>query len=975
MPTWFRRRVLVASLLFSPFALSDCPQLLLNGDFETGDPSPWTLYGAFFYGDAIVEDEFNEGNLLYEFDYSEDGEERELWEAGMQQAVEVTAGSTYRLTFWARGDDEYSSSGPDGESPGYVTVADGTGATNYGLDESFTWVLGENQGGQGYTFEFTANASASALLTLFFGTEDVYISIDSISLQEISSPSCSGSGGSGSGGTGSGGTGAGGSSGGASSGGTGGGTGGGSTGGAGNTGGVGGQIHNNQLGYVSSAEKLATLVHASTSPQAWELRSSSGTVVDSGQTTVTGNDAPSGDHTHRIDFSSYETPGSGYRLWVGNAAGPAFSIGGDVYGELRRDALRFFYYQRASEAISSTYSEGAAYARDAGHTDASISCTEPSECSYELDVRYGWYDAGDYGKYVVNGGIAVWTLLNLYERTDHLGTDLSVLGDGRNNIPESTNGRSDLLDEVKRELVFLMSMQVPAGQPLAGMAHHKTHSSEWDAIPVAPEDALPHFLRPPSTAATLNLAATAAQCARIYQSTDAALATDCLEVAETAYAAAIEHPAILAPADDDQGGGNYADADVSDEFYWAAAELYITTGEQQYQDAVFASNHHAQPPLGGAAMSWPTTATLGMISLATVPSDLDDDEREAVRAALVLRAQEDLDLASEGYGISVDAFYWGSNSSVLNASLLHAVAYDLTGDSEYRSAALAGLDYVLGRNPLGQSYVSGYGVAPFQNAHHRFWAHGYSSSWPVPPPGVLAGGPNAYLDGLTTDQKEELGLVGCEPSKCWADNEEAFSLTEVTVNWNAPLAWLASWASELESDPQDTFPGVDLGATPGGSGSGGASGSGGSGNGDGGTDGNGDGGTDGNGDGGTDGNGDGGTDGNGDGGTDGNGDGGSDSSGGTDGGECTVGDEDCACYPNDTCNGDLTCSDDVCVEDDDGSDGGSDGSSEAGGGCSHTARSPATAAPWGAALLFVLAFWTRRRQVAQPVRVRSRVRR
>ena len=36
---------------------------------------------------------------------------------------------------------------------------------------------------------------------------------------------------------------------------------------------------------------------------------------------------------------------------------------------------------------------------------------------YTLDVSRGWYDAGDHGKYVVNGGIAVWTLLNFYERT------------------------------------------------------------------------------------------------------------------------------------------------------------------------------------------------------------------------------------------------------------------------------------------------------------------------------------------------------------------------------------------------------------------------------------------------------------------------------------------------------------------------------------------------------------------------------
>ena len=32
------------------------------------------------------------------------------------------------------------------------------------------------------------------------------------------------------------------------------------------------------------------------------------------------------------------------------------------------------------------------------------------------EVNGGWYDAGDQGKYVVNGGIALWTLLDAYER-------------------------------------------------------------------------------------------------------------------------------------------------------------------------------------------------------------------------------------------------------------------------------------------------------------------------------------------------------------------------------------------------------------------------------------------------------------------------------------------------------------------------------------------------------------------------------
>jgi endoglucanase len=455
-----------------------------------------------------------------------------------------------------------------------------------------------------------------------------------------------------------------------------------------------------------------------------------------------------------------------------------------------------------------------------------------------------------------------------------------------NNIPESGNGKSDLLDEAEKEVRFLLSMQVPQGESLEGMAHHKVHSDEWDAIPVTPAAANPHLLHRPSTAATLNLAATAAQCARIFSTSNPGLADDCLQTAETAYAAAQQTPNRLASPKDTDGGGAYDDSDVTDEFYWAAAELFVTTGKTAYGVDLFGSEHHAAPPTG-TPFAWPTTATLGMLSLATVPNDLGASEIEAVRAALVLRAQADLPMAQSGYGAATDGYYWGSNSAVLNSGLLQAVAYDLTGEAAHRAAALSALDYVLGRNPLNQSYVSGYGVKPFENAHHRFWANAFDSSWPKPPAGVLAGGPNESLDGMSSSVISSLGLTGCAPSMCWSDYADGYSLTEVAINWNAPLAWLASWASEQEISPKKNFPGVDLSARPGsgpvlgsgGSGSGGSTSGGGSSSGSGAT-GNGSMGNGGSGDGGNSpGNGSSGGDvsGSGDrGGSDGNGSGGSD---------------------------------------------------------------------------------------------------
>src|SRR5262249_56632868 len=104
-----------------------------------------------------------------------------------------------------------------------------------------------------------------------------------------------------------------------------------------------------------------------------------------------------------------------------------------------------------------------------------------------------------------------------------------------------------------------LRMQVPDGAPLAGMAHHKIHDRSWTSLATAPhQDHEPRFLHPPSTAATLNLAAVAAQGARVWKRIDPAFAARCLAAARRAYAAALAPPALIArePAQS-AGGGPY----------------------------------------------------------------------------------------------------------------------------------------------------------------------------------------------------------------------------------------------------------------------------------------------------------------------------------------------------------------------------------------------------------------------------------
>ena len=565
-------------------------------------------------------------------------------------------------------------------------------------------------------------------------------------------------------------------------------------------------IRVNQVGYLPNLPKLATVVSTSTTALTWQLKNSGGTVVATGSTSVFGNDAASGDSVHIADFSSYTTSGTNYTLVVGSVVSNPFDISATVYHTLKYDALAYFYQTRSGIAITMPYAVRSDLTRPAGHIgvspnqgDTSVPCASDAGCSYSLNVSGGWYDAGDQGKYVVNGGIALWTMLDQYERTKYLGTSSADFANGKMNIPENTNGVPDILDEARWEMEFILKMQVPTGQPHAGMAHHKIHDVAWTGLPQRAElDSQARALRPVSTAATLNLAATAAQCARIWASIDATFSNKCLTASQTAWTAAQANPSIIALDSDGTGGGAYGDPTVNDEFYWAAAELYITTGSSTYLNYLTSSSLYKVIPANPSSMNWGSVQALGDISLAVVPNSLPTADVTSIRNNIVSVANGYVSTTnSQGYrlpfaGGTGGAYYWGDNSDVANNGMILGLAYDFTGSAQYLNAANEAMNYLLGRNAMNKSYVSGYGENPLVNPHHRFWVKQADASFPAPPAGVLSGGPNSGLQ----DPYAAANLGGCKPQKCYVDNYQAYSVNEEAINWNAPFAWLAAYLDE-----------------------------------------------------------------------------------------------------------------------------------------------------------------------------------
>ncbi|MGY0059039.1 glycoside hydrolase family 9 protein [Streptomyces sp. LZ34] len=569
------------------------------------------------------------------------------------------------------------------------------------------------------------------------------------------------------------------------------------------------RVRVNQVGYLPSAPKHATVVTEAPGPIPWQVNDGAGATVASGTSTPAGMDTSSGQQVHKVDFSAVTQADTGYTLSVDGQTSYPFDITVTAYDQLRSDALHFFYLQRSGIPITDALAPG--YARPAGHIgvtpnlgDTSVPC-QPDAGDYQLDVSGGWYDAGDEGKYVVNGGIATYQLLSLYERTLTAPRGrLGPPGDGDLRLPEHGNGVPDILDEARWELEFLLRMQVPAGVPLAGMAHHKVHDDSWTELPMPPDlDPQPRHLHPPSTAATLNLAATAAQGARLYAPFDQVFAQRCLIAARSAWASAQAHQNLYASNADAVGGGPYDDTDVTDEFYWAAAELFITTGEQTFLDALRTSPHATGDPFPPSGFGWQQVAALGRLDLATVPSPLPDADRNAARASVVAAADRYLQAAQgQAYGMPLadSEYVWGSNSLVLNKLAVIATAFDLTGDQRYRDGVLEGLDYILGRNALNESYVTGYGQHSSHNQHSRIYSHELDPTSPEPPAGSIAGGPNVGLE----DPKASRVLIDRTvdpprrpaPQLCYLDDIQSWSTNEVAINWNSALSWVVSFAAD-----------------------------------------------------------------------------------------------------------------------------------------------------------------------------------
>jgi endoglucanase len=553
----------------------------------------------------------------------------------------------------------------------------------------------------------------------------------------------------------------------------------------------------NQLGYLRGGPSLATWVTERREPEAFAVHRPDGSVALRGtsQPWPVRPEPTSGLAVHVLDLSGLTQPG-GYEVAAAGERSHPFRVAADLYDRLADDALGVLHLLRSGWEVDGTRFLG--YGHPAGHLgvppnrgDTAVPAWSGADAERlypgwrptgSFDVSGGWYDAGDYGKYVVSGAVAVWQLLGVVELL-------------RIRVDATAGGReAAVLDECRWQLDWLLRMQVPRGQPLAGMAFHRVHGTEWSPLPGwAHEDPTVRVLHRPSTAATLHLAAVAAKAARLFRPVDPHDAERLLGAARTAHAAARSLPVLLAPDDEGaHGGGPYGDPDVADDRYWAAAELWLTTGEDELLAEVLGSAEHVRDAFDPAGFDFDRVAAPARLDLATAGRALPDHDR--VVADVVAAARRLQDLAREQpWGqpyAPPDGWAWGSNGRILNNLVVLATAHQLTGDATFRDAVRCGVDYLFGRNALGQSYVTGYGADSSAHLRTRQFGHDLDPAFPPPPPGAVAGGANSTrTPGFPSDPR----LAGLPPQCCYLDEPTSETTNDLCIRWNAPLVHVATY--------------------------------------------------------------------------------------------------------------------------------------------------------------------------------------
>ncbi|HSF53719.1 MAG TPA: glycoside hydrolase family 9 protein [Algoriphagus sp.] len=553
-------------------------------------------------------------------------------------------------------------------------------------------------------------------------------------------------------------------------------------------------IRINQVGYYPDQPKIAIALSEEPLEQYFIWDTETQKVVFEGKPEKSESLTFSEKTTWKVDFSSFSLPGK-FEIGIpGFGKSFPFAIQEEVYSDLSKASLKAFYFQRASVELPEKFA--GIWARVAGHPDTLVAI-HPSAVSQSrpegtiISSPKGWYDAGDYNKYIVNSGITMGTLMSLYEVFPEYFTQQNL------SIPESGNNLPDILDEVLWNLDWMLTMQDPAD----GGVYHKLTTARFEGM-VEPHKAInQRYLVSKSTAASLDFAAVMAQASRVFKAFSPENAVVYQKAAEKAWAWSTKNPEVYyrqnemnKTFDPDVVTGAYGDQTLTDEWIWAAAELYISTHNLDFWNVLEKADLAYHLP------SWSQVKWLGFYSLIRHEKSLPQIPAEWMSMLKInlIAAAKSYQQAGQNQpylspmGADSKDFIWGSNAVASNQGILLLEAFRLNGEDGYLQSARSNLDYILGRNATGYSYLTGFGSKTPMFPHHRL-----ATSRPdLPPlPGFMVGGPNpSQQDGCEYPSKV--------PDESYTDLACSYASNEIAINWSAPFAYLVNAIQAIQENKE-----------------------------------------------------------------------------------------------------------------------------------------------------------------------------
>lgn len=512
----------------------------------------------------------------------------------------------------------------------------------------------------------------------------------------------------------------------------------------------------NSLGYTPKAQKRATIIGPSKSFEIINLSTSKSVYNDKCTPSFQQDVNQEGSI---IDFSELTVQGKYFIRTAQGIESEPFEIKGDVYNHAFYTSMRAFYLWRCGTAVKGEYN-GLTYSQEKCHeSDGYLDLTEFG--AVQKDGAGGWHDAGDYGKYITNAGITLGTLFMAWDNFE------DKLSNYKLDIPTTTRGYPDFLQELKWETDWFLKMQYPDS---SGRVFHKLTRKNFSDFIMPHEDDEKRYFAEWGTTAIATFSASMAMASRYYKVYDEEYARVCLEAAQRSYQFLIQHPEYKKWDQKEFTTGGYQTHDL-DSRIWAAAELWETTGDEKYLKD-FESKIEESKTLCDYNWDWGNMKNLGVFTYLLSERHQDKTElflrikSEAINIADSIVEHTNKDL----YGRPFNRYYWGCNGTLARLSANLYTAYQLSDNIKYKSAAYSIGAHLLGRNYYQRSFVTGIGVAPPLNPHdRRCGADTVKEPWP----GYLVGGGHSATD--------------------WVDEESSYSHNEIAINWQAALVYNLAW--------------------------------------------------------------------------------------------------------------------------------------------------------------------------------------